>query len=201
MPDTFGGNRGKNIKRFLGPAQQQHQRGAGTARSLTDLLLARLRDPTGSARKFQSFLGDSTRAAAAPILRQFGRQQDVSVARTASRFGGNASTEENRVRRNLSDDTSRNLSEVVAGQAATAAGLGAAADQRTLQGQGQVAGQQLSLQQLILQAILGQKQKGSLLGKILGAAAGGVSGFALGGPPGAAAGAASSLAGANPLGF
>lgn len=153
---------------------------------LYDLYGSALADPAAQGRKFQGFFDEAAHGIAAPAMRDFTNQLATVGANTASRFGGNVSSEEQRQTYNTSDLFSRNLSEALARLAPQAAQLG----QNYTGELGTAArGSEAGLDELLGMFDPKKLAKGKGLTKILGTAAGASGGFFLGGPAGASAGA------------
>lgn len=174
------------VNRFLLPQEQERTTRMGERQGAYDQALS---DPTGTANLFRSYFDEAAQGIAAPAMRDFGNTLASVQGNTAARFGGNASSLEQKNVYNTSDLFSRNLSEALARLAPQAAGMGLQYTGMLGQAAGEASGERDRLSQLILSGIgqYGQpKPKG---GNLLGALAGGVGGFLAGGPGGAAAGA------------
>ena len=87
---------------------------AERSNDLYSLYGSALVDPAGQGKKFQGFFDEAAHGIAAPAMRDFNQQLTTVGANTAARFGGNASSEEQRNVYNTSDLFSRNLSEALA---------------------------------------------------------------------------------------
>jgi len=121
-PYTGLGNRAKQqfTKQQYTDIGQRADRSAG----LYDLYGSALADPVAQGRKFQGFFDEAAHGIAAPAMRDFDQSLATVSANTAARFGGNASSEEQRNVYNTSDLFSRNLSEALARLAPQAAQMG-----------------------------------------------------------------------------
>lgn len=163
LPVRLTGKRNKDLQGFAAGLQTRMQNDPTEA-----IVRQYLMDPTGGAGAYLPFFQEAAQGAAAPALRDFQNIVGRQAANVASRFGGAASTEEQRVVTRTSDDFSRNLTEALAriGPQAVTAAQGRGAQLLSARGQG------IDLQQMLLQAILGQQQKGSPWARILGTAAG-----------------------------
>jgi len=126
-------------------------------------------DPAAQGRKFQSFFDEAAGGIAAPAMRDFNQQLATVGANTAARFGGNASSEEQRNVYNTSDLFSRNLSEALARLAPQAAQMG----QNYTSELGTAArGATSELDQALAGFDPTKLKKGGGLGKVLGAGLG-----------------------------
>lgn len=148
-----------------------------------------LDDPTGTANLFRSYFDEAARGIAAPAMRDFGNTLAGVQGNTAARFGGNASSLEQKNVYNTSDLFSRNLSDALARLAPQAAGMGLNYTNMLGGAAGEASSERDRLTQLILSGIGQYAQPQKRGGNLLGALAGGVGGFLAGGPGGAAAGA------------
>jgi len=186
-PLRLTGKRNEDLKTGGTEAGRASREAGGRANEFGGMLQESFRDPTGGANSFLPFFQSAAEGAAAPAMRDFQNVVGTRAANVASRFGGNASTEEQRVVQRTGDDFSRNLTEALARIGPQAIG---AAQNRTGQligAQGQAGNQQADFLQMLLGAAGNQKEKGNIWGKLLGTA-GGVAGSFLG-PMGTAAGA------------
>lgn len=116
---------GKRAKQHFAEGQYRdvQQRSDRTA-GLYSLYGSALADPAAQGRKFTGFFNEAAQGIAAPAMRDFSQQLATVGANTAARFGGNASTEEQRNVYNTSDLFSRNLSEALSRLAPQAAQMG-----------------------------------------------------------------------------
>lgn len=149
-----------------------------------------LANPTGTADLFGKYFQQAAEGYSAPALRDFtGAIQGVS-ANTARRFGGNASTEENRQVSGAGDMFSRNLTEALARLAPEQVAAGQAYTNELGQAQSAAAGQSDTLKSLLLASLQSTVNTGNGLdvGKILGQIAGTIGGTLIGGPAGGAIG-------------
>lgn len=166
-PYTGLGNKAKQRfeKQKYADIGQRHERAGG----LYDLYGSALRDPAGTGRQFQGFFDEAAQGIAAPAMRDFDQLLARVGANTAARFGGNASSEEQRNVYNTSDLFLRNLSEALARLAPQAAQLG-----QSYTGElGTAArGATSELDQLLAMFDPTKLKKGGGLGKILGTAVG-----------------------------
>ena len=148
----------------------------GRSRRAYDRYEGYLDDPTSAGRQFQSFFETAGQGISAPAMRDFTKELSGVQASTAARFGGNASTEEQRNVYNTSDLFSRNLTEALARLAPQAAGLGVQYGGQLGEAAHGAVGEQDQLAQMILQAIQANKKKpvdiGNILGTLGGAAIG-----------------------------
>lgn len=173
------------VRGFLEP--QYADREARTKR-LQGQYDAALADPTAAATRFSDFFKTAADTYGAQANRDFSNTLARTQANTAARFGGNASSEEQRNVYNTSDLFARNLTEALAGYAPQAAQMGLNYTGQLGQAAGNAEGSLDDLSRLILSGIgmYPKKEKG---GSVLGALVGGGLGFLKGGPAGAAAGA------------
>lgn len=163
------------ITDFLAPQEQERARRAGQSRNAYD---AALNDPTGTADLFGKYFRTAAEGISAPAMRDFNSQLGAVRGNVASRFGGNASSEELRNVYNTSDLFSRNLSEALARLAPQQVQAGQSYTQMLGQRSQQDVSDYDRLNQLILQGIgmFGQGKKrganlpGGLIGSALGAA-------------------------------
>lgn len=148
-----------------------------------------LANPTSAADLFGKYFQTAAEGYAAPALRDFtGAIKGVS-ANTARRFGGNASTEENRQVSNASDLFSRNLTESLAQLAPEQVAAGQAYGNQLGTAQANAAGQSDTLKSLLLASLNSTvNTSGTNWGKILGQLAGTIGGTLIGGPGGGAIG-------------
>jgi hypothetical protein len=121
-PYTALGNKAKQrfYKNVYADIGQRSQRATGAY----DLYGQALADPAAAGRKFQGFFDEAAGGITAPAMRDFTNQLSTVGAQSAARFGGNASSEEQRNVYNTSDLFSRNLTEALARLAPQAAQLG-----------------------------------------------------------------------------
>jgi len=159
---------------------------------LFDLFSTALRDPTGQAGGFLSFFQDALQSSLEPQFEAFDRRDAAAQGNVASRFGGNASSEETRVRGLGAEAFQRNISRQASQLGPQA--LSASFQNTGLLGNafGQAAGIESQLLQQILQALGLTKPDdggGFNVGQALGTVGGGIIGAIAGGPPGATAGA------------
>lgn len=184
------GNTNRFLSGNLAPeAEYRSRRSRGADSAYDDAL----NDPVGTAGLFRGFYQDAADAFTAQAGRDFQRNIGTVAGNIGRRFGGNASSYEQAQVNKAGDVFSRNLTENLAGLAPQAAAQGLQYTGMLGQRSQNAAGNYDQIQQLILQALMQQrnneKSKGSgLLGK-LGGVLGGVGGFIAGGPAGGAAGA------------
>jgi hypothetical protein len=181
------GSLGKRAKQHYGQHQYADVQGrAQRTGDLYSLYGSALADPAAQGRKFSGFFDEAAHGIAAPAMRDFGNQLAGVQASTAARFGGNASTEEQRNVYNTSDLFSRNLSEALARLAPQAAQMG---QNYTSELGGAARGSENSLDELLSMFDPTKLAKGKGVLKTLGTLGGAAAGFAIGGPPGVGAGA------------
>ena len=144
---------------------------AGRLQGYGDSLLL---DPTRAANLFQGQYAQTAAALAAPQQRQFADTVRGVAGNTAARFGGNASTEENRQVNAASDLFSRNLAEQIAGLSAQSVGAGTQYAFGVNQAGEQAMSDQDRVTAMILQAVAGypEKQKSNFGSQALGTAIG-----------------------------
>lgn len=178
---------GKKAKQRFTQGQYRDIQGRSERTSgLYGLYGSALADPAAQGRKFSGFFDQAAQGIAAPAMRDFTNQLAGVQASTAARFGGNASTEEQRNVYNTSDLFSRNLSEALARLAPQAAQMG---QNYTSELGGAARGSEQGLDQLLAMFDPKRLAKGKGVLKTLGTLGGAAAGFAIGGPPGAGAGA------------
>ena len=183
---------GQTLMPEYGIGQQQQ----GLAQQMYSQALA---NPTGAADQYGKYFQAAANAYTQPAMQDFNQQLARVQGNTAARFGGNASTEEQRNVYNTSNLFSRNLTNALAGLAPQQAAMGQAytsqlANAYALQSQNQMALRNAILSGLSPGANQQEQPTGSVGGSILGALGGAVSGFAAGGPVGAIAGGVGGLA-------
>lgn len=146
----------------------------------------RANDPTRVAQDFLPFFqqgaADTARGVAAPAQRDFARTLQTQAASVASRWGGNASSEESRIIGTAGDDFSRNLTEALARLSSSAVSGAAQAGSQSYADQDR-------LRSLLLEAMSQKKQKPGMLERLIGAGLG-FAGAALTPHSGGAGGAA-----------
>ncbi len=143
-----------------------------------------LANPTGTADLFGKYFQQAAQGYAAPLMRDFTGALSGVAGNVARRFGGNASSEENRAAGRASDLFSRNLSESLAQLAPQQAQAGMEYTGLLGQGQQAAAGQSDILKELLLGS-LGQTQgqgQGLNIGSILGSIGGTALGSLVGQP-------------------
>lgn len=184
-PTRLTGKRREDLV-SVGRTAEESRRGRGKrAQDIDELLWAAFTSPSGGAEGYLPFFEQAAQGAAAPVLRDFNEIVTSRAANVAGRFGGDPTTEEQRVVRGTADDFSRNLTEALArvgpqaisaSQAATGQMLGA----RSVYGQ-----EEADFMSLLLQSALGRKPKesfwGKLAGTVLGTGANVATKFATGG--------------------
>lgn len=160
------------INQYLLPQTQHRSERAGNLQGQYDTALG---DPAREAGKFSDFFRQAADSYGAQANRDFGNTLARTQANTAARFGGNASSEEQRNVYNTSDLFARNLTENLAKLAPEAASMGLQHTGMLGQAAGQAQGEYDDLSRLILSGIgmfPQPKPKGkSLLGGLVGAAA------------------------------
>ncbi len=113
--NPYGGDLlNKAKQRFEQAKYRDIRQRSARSTGLYDLYGSALADPTGQTAKYQGAFDTAAQGMAAPAMRDFTQQLASVQGNTAARFGGNASTEENRGVYNTSDLFSRNLSEALA---------------------------------------------------------------------------------------
>lgn len=190
-PFQFGEDPQENLQQF-GQEAGQARRGRTAAKfSLEELLTRQLADPAGTAGQFLPFFEKAQQATLAPVQRQFGRDIKGVAASTAARFGGAATSEEQRQTQLAGELFAREASEAAARVGPQAITAGQQQTQLTRGARGDISAEEAQLRQLILAAILGQQEEdGFDLASFLGTVGGGVAGTLLAGPgAGTAAGA------------
>jgi hypothetical protein len=161
----------------------------GTAGGNINAILQRyLSNPTETASSYLPFFQNAAEAAAAPALRDFKSSIAGQAANVAKRWGGNASTTEQRQVNRAGDLFSRNLTESLAQVGPAAVQAGQNYGSQTISAAGMYGNQQAQLAQLILQSIYGQQGQGSSWARIAGTILGGAGGFLMGGPAGSGLG-------------
>jgi len=204
QPTTFAGGAAGPVtpqgtyrglgKKSQGPRFQEQIYGElperyGRSRRAYDRYEGYLDDPTSAGRQFQSFFEEAGKGISDPAMRDFTNQISGVQANTAARFGGNASSEEQRNVYNTSDLFTRNLTEALARLAPQAAGLGVEfGGQLGTAAHGAVS-EQDQLTQMILAAIEANKKKGGGIGGTIGSLAGTAIGTLLAPGAGTAVGA------------
>lgn len=170
-PGSFRDQRtqvGYEVNKLRGQLPKRNER----ENRINDLYDQSLADPIATAGKFEKGFGDAAAAWAAPQQREFANTITGVAGNVAARFGGNASSEEQRQVGKASDDFTRNLSEQIAqlapqafqaGQQYTDALGGASRDANERSDR---------IRQMILEGVLGihDKQKTNVFGQALGAA-------------------------------
>ena len=157
--------------------------------NLSGLFDQYLENPTSAADLYGKYFQQAAEGYAAPALRDFtGAIKGVS-ANTARRFGGNASTEENRQVSNAGDMFSRNLTESLAQLAPEQVAAGQAYGNQLGTAQANAAGQSDTLKSLLLASLNSTvNTSGTDWGQILGKIGGTIAGTLIGGPAGGAIG-------------
>jgi len=194
-PLRLTGKRNQDLANVGNEAGAASRQAGGRANEFGDMLSGRFADPTGGANAYLPFFQQAAEGAAAPQMRDFQNIIGTRAANVAGRFGGNASTEEQRVVQRTGDDFSRNLTEALARVGPQAIGAAQNSTGQMISAQGQAGNQQADFLQMLLSGADKQKEKGNVWGKLLGAGAGAAGGFLAGGPAGAAKGAYSGYKG------
>jgi len=169
---AISGKKKKNVTGYQSAISKRAGQVGAERDQLQQMLMSSILNPTQSADTFLSYYQEAANAAAAPALRDFQNIIGNVQANTASRFGGNVSSEEGRMVTRTSDDFTRNLTEALARVGPQAVAAGQAQDQFTLGARRMLGSEELDLERMLLAAIQGQKDSGSPWGRILGTVAG-----------------------------
>ena len=171
-PFRLGKKKGKNIRAF-GQGLEPLAKGRGEARgSVEGTLMSSLQDPTGGAEAFLPFFERAATAAGQDVTRDFERATDVASARTASRFGGNVSTEEIRSMGGVREDFQDTLSRMLAQIGPQAIGAAQGRTSQLLGARQLFGGEELDVYRMLMQNIQGQKEGSNFFGKLAGTALG-----------------------------
>lgn len=169
-PKGISGSQSGQTKYTLkGFRQQLPGRDARTQR-LTDLYDQNLANPTGAADQFSGYFQKAAEGFAAPALRDFRDSVQGVAGNVASRFGGNASSEEQRQVGQASDSFSRNLTESLSRLAPEALQAGQQYTQMLGDASGGAQDRADRIRQMILEGVLGirDKPKSNTFGQIVG---------------------------------
>ena len=167
-PVRLTGKRNKDLKRYGRSLEETRTKRGGGIGTVEQMLMNALGSPTIAAESYLPFYQRAAEGAAAPALRDFEKTVSGVQGNIASRFGGNVSTEETRGVRNVSDDFSRNLTEALARVGPQAVTAGQRHTQQLAGTRGMLGQEELDFYSLLQNAIMGQKDEGSIWGKMLG---------------------------------
>lgn len=169
------GNLNRLRIRTLAPEAERRRQRAGNAASIYDKALA---DPTGTADLFGKYFDTRAHALTDEATRNYGRQIGGVTAGIASRFGGNASSYEQTQANRFTEESSRNLNEILADLAPQQVAAGAAYTGQLGEAANSAEGSYSNALQILLQSLGMQRQnekdakKNSLGGSLLGAGLG-----------------------------
>lgn len=166
-----GKNKKKQRQQYTGYLAGKVGEGAGRVAGYDQGLSKYFNDPTSGANDYLPFFQKAAGAASAPALRDFTQTQTTLGANIASRFGGNASSEESRQLTNSGDLFSRNLTEALARIGPQAITAGQTRGSQLLSARGQAGGEQQDFMQMLME-MLNQKEEAPWWQKALGTGAG-----------------------------